>query len=160
MTTLKVEYINPFINATINALSTMAAIEPSIGKIFLKDSQRLPCDISGTIGVAGDATGSVTVNLPEAVALTIVGNMLGIPVTAINEEVKDAIGEIANMIAGGAKGELTQMGFSFRIALPVVCVGKEHYTNYPKDVKCVVIPFTLNGDEFSVEIALKMSKHK
>ncbi|MEW6536719.1 MAG: chemotaxis protein CheX [Candidatus Auribacterota bacterium] len=156
MSTMKVEYINPFINATLNALSTMASTSPAIGKVYLKGTEKMRCEISGTIGVAGDATGSVTINFPREVVLRVVSNMLGMDVDDINDDVKDAVGEIANMIAGGAKGELTQMGFNFKIALPVVCVGKNHYTNYPKDVVCVVIPFSMDEGDFSVEVALKM----
>jgi len=152
---MNVEFVNPFINATVNALSTMAALTPKRGNPYLRGNNKIRSDISGTIGVVGEATGSVTVNFPSSVAIKMVENMLGVEIGTMNEDVKDAVGEIANMVAGGAKGELSQKGFSFKIALPVVCVGEGHYTDYPKDVPCVVIPFTLEKDEFSVEVALK-----
>ena len=152
---MNVEYINPFIKATINALSTMAFITPVRGDPYLKNNNDEICDISGTIGVAGEATGSVTINFPENLAVHIVSNMIGEALKGITHEVKDAVGEIANMIAGGAKGELSEQGYGFKIALPVVCVGKNHYTNYPKDVPCIVIPFEVDGGKFTVDVALK-----
>jgi chemotaxis protein CheX len=133
----------------------MAAMSPVRGTPYLKKDKKIECDISGTIGVAGEATGSVTVNFPERVALKMVENMLGIKIDTLNADVKDAVGEIANMIAGGAKGELIQKGLSFKIALPVVCTGKGHSTNHPKDVPCIVIPFQLEEGDFNVEVALK-----
>ncbi|MDX9703045.1 MAG: chemotaxis protein CheX [Candidatus Auribacterota bacterium] len=154
---MNVEYLNPFIKSTVNALSTMACLEPSRGNPYLrKTGQKIECDISGTIGVAGEASGSVTVSFSESVARKIVENMLGIQVDSLNDDVKDAVGEIANMIAGGAKGELSEKGYSFKIALPVVCIGKDHYTEYPKDIPCVVIPFSVEEGAFYVEICLKV----
>jgi len=154
---MNVEYINPFINSTIKALTTMCSLKPQRGKPFLRGSVPTKSDISGTIGVAGEAMGSVTVNFPQEVALKMVENMLGLQIDEINDDVKDAVGEIANMVAGGAKGELSEKGYGFKIALPVVCVGKSHYTAYPKDVPCVVIPFILPEGEFTVEVALKIN---
>ncbi|MCD6460654.1 chemotaxis protein CheX [bacterium] len=154
---MNVEYINPFITSTVNALSTMAGLEPKRGKPYLRQGAKIPCDISGTIGVAGEAIGSVTISFPENVACKMVANMLGINVSEITDDVKDAVGEIANMIAGGAKGELAQKGFGFKIALPVVCIGKDHFTQFPKNIPCVVIPFSTKDGDFFVEVGLKMS---
>lgn len=153
---MKVDYINAFINSTVNALSTMALMEPVRGKPYLK-TDNLTCDISATIGVTGQATGSVTINFSEHLAIKMIENMLGITIGGMNEDVMDAVGEMVNMIAGGAKAELLQQNLSFKIALPVVCVGKTHTTKHPKDVQCIVIPFTLEGSEFTVEVALKMN---
>ncbi len=154
---MNVEYLNPFITSTVNALSTMACLAPNRGTPYLRgNGEKIECDISGTIGVAGEASGSVTVSFTESVARKIVENMLGIEVDSINDDVKDAVGEIANMIAGGAKGELSQKGYSFKIALPVVCIGKDHYTEYPKDIPCLVIPFSVEEGPFYVEICLKI----
>lgn len=154
---MNVEYLNPFISSTLNALTTMACLDPQRGNPYLRQpGHKIECDISGTIGVAGEASGSVTVSFTESVAIKIVENMLGIEVDSLNDDVKDAVGEIANMIAGGAKGELSQKGYGFKIALPVVCIGKDHYTEYPKDVPCVVIPFKVEEGAFYVEIALKV----
>ena len=152
---MNVDFVNPFINSTVNALSTMAALTPERGNPYLRGDQKIRSDISGTISVVGETTGSVTVNFPESVAIKMVENMLGVEIGSLNEDVKDAVGEIANMVAGGAKGELAQKGYSFKIALPVVCVGAGHYTDYPKDVPCIVVPFKIGDDGFSLEIALK-----
>ena len=50
---MNVEFINPFINATINVLSTMARIEPSLQKPHLKSEVKSHGDVTGIIGLAG-----------------------------------------------------------------------------------------------------------
>lgn len=132
----------------------MAFVNPQRSKLYIKTDFEQTSDISGTIGLAGEATGFVTINFPEKIALTIVSNMLGEQMKNITPVVKDAVGEIANMIAGGAKGELIEKGYSFKISLPVVSIGKNHYTNYAKENPCIVIPFIIPEGEFTVDVVL------
>ncbi|MCB1195237.1 chemotaxis protein CheX, partial [bacterium] len=62
---MNVEYINPFIASTINALSVMAAVNPVLGKPYLREDNTIRSDISGSIGIAGEVVGSVALNFPE-----------------------------------------------------------------------------------------------
>jgi len=50
--------------------------------------------------------------------------MLGEEFTAITDEVGDAVGEIANMISGGARRSLGDMGISFKATIPSTIRGK------------------------------------
>jgi chemotaxis protein CheX len=55
---MNVEYINPFINSTINALTTMCSLSPTRGKPYLKtDPDEAFADISAIIGSLGRLTG-------------------------------------------------------------------------------------------------------
>jgi len=154
-TPTSVEVINPFIHSTTNALQTMAFIKPAIGKPFLKTSQNLVCDVSGSIGISGETTGTINVNFGTEVICKIVSNMLGEAHDIIDETVTDAVGEIANMIAGGAKGEMQAKGMNFTIALPSVTVGKNHSHAHPTDVPTIVIPFSMDQGDFAVEVCVK-----
>ncbi len=63
---MNMEFINPFINATINVLSTMAGIQPSPQKPHLKSDTKPHGDVTGIIGLAGgDAKGSFAVSFSE-----------------------------------------------------------------------------------------------
>ncbi|MCP5462216.1 MAG: chemotaxis protein CheX [bacterium] len=151
---MNVEYINPFIASTINALSVMAAVNPVLGKPYLREDNTIRSDISGSIGIAGEVVGSVALNFPESLAMKITGNMLDDVVNEVNDYVRDTVGEIANMVAGGAKKTLLEKGFHLQIALPIVISGHNLNTMYPRDFPCVVVPFTIDGENFFLEIAL------
>jgi len=60
-------------------------------------------DVSGLIGMVGPQTrGSMSITFDEALALEIMQNMLGERPNGLNEEVTDMVGEITNMVTGGA----------------------------------------------------------
>ncbi|RKY36873.1 MAG: hypothetical protein DRP78_02585 [Candidatus Omnitrophota bacterium] len=101
------ENINPFINATVNALGTMASVLPDHGEpFFIEDEMVLaPADISAVIGLAGDVEGWVAVCFSKNALLKIASNMLAEEKGFIDRDVQDVVGEIVNMVAGGSKCE-------------------------------------------------------
>jgi chemotaxis protein CheX len=153
---MNVEFINPFIIATVNALTTMAFIAPKRGQPQIrKDEPPNGADISAVIGLTGETNGWVAICLQKSVALNIAGNMLGVQKSYIDADVRDAVGEIVNMIAGGAKAELAKKGFSFKIAIPTVVVGDNHQLGQSKNSVYLVIPFETEHGSFYVNVCLE-----
>jgi chemotaxis protein CheX len=64
----------------------------------------------------------------------------------------DAIGELANMIAGGAKKDL---GAAASITCPNVIIGKGHHIARLSGVPCLVIPCSTPVGDFAVEVCIK-----
>lgn len=155
---MNVEFINPFINATINALSTMASVMPKRGAPFVKAGDEAGGDISAVIGLTGEANGWVAICFKKEAAIKIVSNMLGEKKTFIDADVRDAVGEIVNMIAGGAKGEFAQKNLTFKIAIPTVIIGESHILSQKKDAACIVVPFQIENSSFFIEVCLVQEK--
>ena len=124
---------------------------------FLKKVGEPKADISGSIGLAGKTSGVITITFLKETACKISSNMLDDKFDEINDTVKDSIGEIANIIAGGAKSILAEQGLTYKIALPSVIVGDSHSISYPPGVPCMVIPFLIknSNDKFHLEVCLK-----
>ena len=150
-----VEYINPFIAATLQALEVMAQVRPKRGRPFLKTDHVSKGDISGVIGLAGEAVGSVAITFSESLAKKIYSRMVGEEAGSLDENVRDAVGEIANMIAGGAKATLSQHGHSFKIAIPSIVVGKNHTIEHKGTGPCLVVPFELDSEIFWIEVSFQ-----
>lgn len=151
---MKAEILNPFIGATIGALKKIAGIEPRRGDPRLKGRNEGSYDISGIVGISGQVKGSVNLSFREAVALQVVGGFVGEAVHAVDDHVIDAVGELANIIAGGAKSVLAEAGYDLKISIPTVIVGHDHVICRPKDIPCLEIPFWLEAGPFSVELCL------
>ena len=118
---MKAEFINPFIIATKNVLTTMARTHPNVGKPVVKQDDLTWGEVNGLIGMAGDeVTGNMVLSFDERSILAIVSAMLMEEFTTINADVIDAVGEITNMISGGAKKELSLQGFNFNMASPIM----------------------------------------
>ena len=158
MESMSVEFINPFIAATLQALEVMAAVRPRRGKPFVKNGRTAEGDISGVIGLGGEASGSVAITFTADLAKRIYSGMVGQEATELDEDVRDAVGEIANMIAGGAKATLSQEGYNFRIAIPSIVVGEKHTIEHKGKGPCLVVPFDLEGETFWLEVSFDVGK--
>lgn len=88
----------------------------------------------------------------------IVSNMLGETHEKIDDQVIDAVGEIANMVAGGAKASAQEKEMGFNISLPNVTVGEKHSHAVSSEFPTVVVPFTTDHGDFTIEVCVKASK--
>ena len=152
---INVDYINPFIEATINTFQTMVNVVPTRDKVFLKGEGEEVYGVSGIIGLGGEATGAVVLNFPEAVAIAAVSRFVGEEVSTITSNVVDGVGELTNIIAGDAKNRLLQKGYKFEIGLPKMVTGRNYITAQNKSVPCIVISFTSDLGKFCIEVSLK-----
>ena len=152
---MDVTYINPFIKSTMHVLKTVAYTEVKSGKPYLKDSEVAMGDVSGVIGLTGDVCGTISVSFTDQCILAIVSNMFGEEITELNEEIKDAVGEIANMISGQARQELERLGRSLTAAIPTVVTGKDHSITHITTYPIVANPFSTDHGEFTIEVCFE-----
>jgi chemotaxis protein CheX len=110
-------------------------------------------DISGVIGLSGDAQGSISLSFPETDAIRFVRKMLGDIEKIDEDEMTDGIGEIVNIIAGNAKQYLTK--FNLSISLPSVIIGKKHTLAGQSGSPTIVVPFSSDLGKFIMEVSLK-----
>jgi chemotaxis protein CheX len=144
--------------STIETLKKMLNIESSAGKLSLKDSAVHSYDITGVIGLSGEAQGSICLSFPQAIAFKAVSALLGMPVTAMGDDVSDGIGELVNIVAGNAKQYLTKYNLS--ISLPKVIIGKDHSVASMTGIPTIVVPIVSSLGEFAMEISLKTPEVK
>lgn len=150
---MNAEFINPFIAALLNVMQTMAQVQLVPGKPKKKSDNEARGDISGLIGMVGDnVQGSMSISFEEGLVLEIMYKMLGEKPASIDSEVQDMVGEITNMICGGAKNELDQKGFDFGMATPVVVYGIDHTIKHQVDGKKMVMPFTHESGKLYLEM--------
>ncbi len=146
-------YIKPFVVATKNLFETMINVPFKLGRPSLKTgSQVPPHEISSIIGLSGNVSGSVVISLSPEVAFQLVSALIGEEVSELNDDCIDAIGEIANMIAGNAKTDFPSGNNA--ISTPSVVVGK-HKVSYPSGLPIITIPCITDKGDMFIEIALK-----
>jgi chemotaxis protein CheX len=149
---MKAEHINPFLTATVSVFNTMLHCPLTRGVPFVKSEPHPQYDVSGVIGLSGTAKGTVVLSLCEDAALMAAGAMLGERPQTVNGDVRDAIGELTNMIAGSAKAQLEHMALS--VSLPSVITGKGHCVEFPRQVTPICIPFDCEWGRVAVEVGL------
>lgn len=103
-----------------------------LGMTMLKDGEEpLAADtcgqIVGSVGFAGQANGIVYLYSGFGFAKLITGQMLGISeADGIEDEmVKDAIGELSNMVVGNIKSRLCDTGWQCTLTIPSILRGNQ-----------------------------------
>jgi chemotaxis protein CheX len=116
------EQAEPFVQATIDTFKTMLHLDIRRGGIHLRKSLELHHDVSGMIGLTGEAEGSVSLGFSKPIALALAGNIIGD--RHVSEVLMaDSVGELVNIITGFAGKDMKQR---IRISLPTIVLGHDH----------------------------------
>jgi len=147
-------YISPFIHSVQNVFSTMLQMPVTVGEPSIKSSAEPAHDVSGIIGMSGDVAGSIVLSFDSETADAIVSLFTGEKIDASSPDFADAVGELVNMISGGAKAKFPG-GKSVSISCPSVIVGKGHSVAPQTDIPCVIIPGATDCGEIAIEVAIR-----
>ena len=151
---MNVEFINPFLSSMLNVMSTMAMMELTPEKPKLKQGEVAKGDVSGLIGMVSDqAKGSLSITFEGSLALATMKNMVGEAPDEVNEEITDLVGEITNMVTGGAKRMLSEKGIEFDMATPMVVSGTNHTINHKAEGPIVIIPLSSEFGKAYIEFS-------
>ncbi len=153
---MDLKYIQPFIEATLYVLETMAFTQAKAEEPYLKSDQTAMGDVSGIIGMTGKkANGTLSVSFTQNCIIAIVSNMFGEKMTELNDEIKDAVGEITNMISGQARQKLEELGKCLEAAIPTVITGINHSIKHITTYPIVAVPFSTDNGNFTIEVCLE-----
>ena len=77
--------------------------------------------------------------------------MIGVELNSIDDTITDLVGEITNMVTGGAKQILIDAGHKFEMTAPSVASGKDHEIQHQSLKKIIHIPFESSCGIFYAE---------
>jgi len=111
--------------------------------------------LTAMVGLAGTYNGLVSVHLPWPLAISFTSLMLGMEVTEIDDDVNDAMGEIANMIAGSFKQHLSKGGSDIQLSTPSVVNGADYVVSSGNNLENITLKFATGQEEFLVAISIE-----
>ena len=152
---MNVQYINPFLSATISLFERSFGVTPEVGEIYLDDkaaSHRW--DISAVMVLTGSAIGVVAVRLTKLVADKLLekSGVLWKDETERAELVNGMVGELVNIIASQAASQLTTE--NIKVSVPLVIQGKNHTISWPDKNPILAVPFITSMGPFLVNVSL------
>lgn len=155
----EMDYLQPFIDNTIEVLSKTASIQASFREVYFSNDLRIYGDISGIIGLSGNSEGTVAITLYWDLARQIIARMMHVEESQINSEyIHDGAGELINMISGSTKTVFSGTPFHFDLSLPTVVVGSGHQLGHPEGSSIAVLIFDIGETAFSLQVCLKPKK--
>jgi len=85
-------------------------------------------EFTALVGLAGSLCGVLSIRCDDQAARIMASKMLGMPPEEVDNDSWDALGEIANMIAGNFKGKLSGVGNHCMLSVPTIIVGTDYQT--------------------------------
>jgi chemotaxis protein CheX len=153
------KYIVPFIEICQNVFKSLGGLDISAGRPYIADKKVVEdWELSAIIGLSGEARGAVVISMKETLALRLASHLAKTEFTEIDDDVKDVIGEIANIIAGNAKERL-ERDFALTISLPTIISGLLHSVSWVGSCPRVIcIPFTVfETERFFLSVTFESS---
>jgi len=147
-------FINPVLRSMQNIFSTMIHLEPKVGSPTIKDKNSVipGRNISGVMSMVGrKGVASIAITFPEPVILLIAQKMLPAAPATIDGNIIDLVGELANMVLGGAKSELENGGYFFKLSLPTIILGTDYLIAHRTNAPIILLPFSISEGEFFIE---------
>jgi chemotaxis protein CheX len=129
-------------------------------------------DVISLVSFTGEHSGIIAFFGSKEIALKITSNMLGMEISVIDQDVKDAMGELTNMIAGNIKNKVFETFGAMHLSVPIVIAGadlsissssndKKNDIKFSPGVTCdssnswMMTPFSSEGDCFNVGLVVK-----
>ena len=133
---------------TKGVFSTMVMLEVAAQTPLTEPVVNFHETLTSMVGLAGSYSGILAVHCPKSLSLRITSNMLGMEVDEINDDVNDAMGEIANMIGGDVKHIFSPKGADINLSIPTVIYGSDYMLESMSTAESLVMPFDCDGDRF------------
>ena len=133
---------------TKGVFSTMVMLdvvdEPPLDAPVLKFHET----VTSMVGLAGSHSGILAIHCPKKLALLVTSNMLGMEMTDVDEDVNDAMGEIANMVGGDVKHIFSPKGADINLSIPTVIYGSDYALESVSSAESLVMPFVCGEERF------------
>lgn len=156
---MNVEYINPFIEASMGVINQMTGLQTSIGKVNIKHNPYKNNGVIVIIGLTGEINGSAVICFEVGLACKIASAMMGgFSVEKLDDISKSAISELCNMIMGNTSTIYSQKGIHINITPPTMFTGENIEIKVHKST-ILNIPIIFNTEE-QIEIDISYSDIK
>lgn len=149
---MKAEHINPFIISVCKIMKDMCMLDLKIGKPSVRQIAYLEDASLIKLGLVGNLTGEVLLNLDHQTALGVVSKMMMAPVDTIDAIGESAISELGNMIAGNAATVFANNNIIIDITTPSYSLG----SNYQESGRTMFsVPFSSEIGNLSIDVFIQ-----
>jgi chemotaxis protein CheX len=151
---MRVDYINPFVEAAYNILKSEVGDDVIRGELYLKSSSTPVLGVAALVGLAGDVEGRVLFDMTKDTAIGVASIMSGEKLDSLDDLAKSAIQELANMITGQAVTKLHDLGFKFDLTPPALFTGENMEVTSSK-VEALIVPMKVPCGKIEINIAIR-----
>lgn len=137
--------------AAVEVFELMAGVRPEL----IPGSTEEP---SGTqtamVGMAGALCGMTTLRCANATAAKLASFMIGGDAASNPDTIRDALGELCNMIAGNFKAKVNTLADHCMLSVPTVITGEDYSMEAVEPTKGVRVALALDGEPMWVSLVI------
>lgn len=151
-----IEYVR---TSTADVFSTMLGMEIVNEPEYSDENAPTVSDgVLALVGMAGTWAGTGAISCTAAFACRICNQLLMAEATSVNEEVLDAVGEVANMIIGNFKTMIEEHLGPLGLSIPTVIYGRNFTSRSLGTNSWIVVPFSCEGEGITIRCCLAPAK--
>jgi len=151
---MKVEFVNPFLEAASEVLDSELGGEALRGTLRLQKTAVTTDEVTAVVGVTGTLQGLVLYSMSQATALRIVSRVMGQEFEAFDAVAQSGIGELGNVITGRAGVLLSEAGYPSNITPPALVMGEGTMIT-TLDLVRLVMPLETDLGHLEIQVVLK-----
>ena len=151
---MRVEYINPFVEAAHNILTEVLAEDVKRGDLYLKSTSMPVMGVAAFVGLAGDVEGRVLFDMSMETAMKIASKMNMEELPEFDELAKATITEMANLITGQAVTKLNDLCVKFDLTPPALFTGEKMEIS-DHEVEALIVPMLTQQGKIEVNVAIR-----
>ncbi|MCP4149336.1 MAG: hypothetical protein GY757_16435 [bacterium] len=131
----KMDLIEPISYATLDVFSNYLNLDIKEKSIVSRERLLPRFEISILLDICfKESEGKVVLNMSKKLALKIYEILVKEKADDFNDDVKDAVSELTNMITGNAKNEYEKNGIYYKLSTPIVIDCKDQAIIYSKNI--------------------------
>jgi chemotaxis protein CheX len=151
---MKMELIQPFINAADAVLAQGLQCSTSVGSLSMEQEAYRRKGVAALIWVTGDIEGRIVIDLDPDTAVRVASRFAGAELPESDDLVRETVCELANQVIGNAVTSLNDQGFHFHVHPPVLHTS-EHGPKSTEDTEALVICFETPVGNVFLNMALR-----
>jgi len=156
---MKIELIQPFINAADAVLSQGLHGTTKVGNLSMEEEAYRRKGVAGMVALTGDIEGRIVLDLEPQTAVRVASHYAGAELPESDELIRETIFELANQVVGNAICALNDQGFHFRVHPPVLLIADEG-DRTSEDIEALIICFETAMGSVFMNVALKYNKRR
>jgi len=154
---MRMELIQPFINAADAVLADSLESPTSIGNLSMEEEAYRRKGVAALIVVSGDIEGRIIFDVDPPAAMYVARKMAGEELPQSEDLMRETVCELANQVIGNAITSLNDQGFHFRVHPPEVHTS-EHGDKSTEDTEAVVMSIETRNGKVCMNVAMRYNR--
>jgi chemotaxis protein CheX len=156
---MRMELIQPFINAADAVLADSLQCPTSIGSLSMEEEAYRRKGVAALIAVTGDIEGRIIFDVDPQTAMRVASRFAGEELPDSEDLMRETVCELANQVIGNAVTSLNDQGFRFRVHPPEIHTSEQGQKS-SEDTEALVMCIETSKGKVFMNVAMRYNQRR